>query len=209
MREEGRRRAHPGLIVLMDAPRGPPWSQRPAEPCSPNAAGSCANSVAANTRSRTPAAGRYDTDYTRRDRANAHEEFTPTYFKNMTVSGAGYIAEGGAMDDVGSHRHGPFGEHTHGDPSFTDGKVGLLRGRGCHIDRFHGLAYDAGGGLLPRLIVGNMLQIARRECLLEPPSPEQGDSAVVGAYDDFGADPHPAGKSADSQLDSAATLGAR
>jgi hypothetical protein len=48
VREEGRRRAHPGLIVLMDAARGPPWSSRPAEPCSRNAAGSCADSVAAN-----------------------------------------------------------------------------------------------------------------------------------------------------------------
>jgi hypothetical protein len=102
----------------------------------------------------------------------------PTYFQNMTLSGAG-IAKGTAMDGVGSHQHGNWGEHTHGDPSFSDSEVIALESRGCHVDRFHGLVYSAQGGLLPPLLVGNMLQAARREDALEPRSPEAGDGAVA------------------------------
>ncbi len=103
----------------------------------------------------------------------------PRYFQNMTVSGAGDIAKGSVMDGVGSHQHGNWGEHTHGDPSFTDAEVAFMESKGNHVDRYHGLVYSSTGGLWTPLHVAAMLQEARREGQLKPRPPEPGDSAVT------------------------------
>jgi hypothetical protein len=50
LRQEGRRRAHPGLTAVAPTARAPPSSKGGAEPWAPSAADSCADSVAGNRR---------------------------------------------------------------------------------------------------------------------------------------------------------------
>jgi hypothetical protein len=83
-----------------------------------------------------------------------------------------------AGDGVGTHRHGPFAEHQHGDPKFTDAEVAFMESKGNHVDRYHGLVYSATGGLWTPLHVAAMLREARRQGALRPQSSEPGNSAV-------------------------------
>ncbi len=83
-----------------------------------------------------------------------------------------------AGDGIGTHHHGNWDEHQHGQPKFTDEEVQYMEGRGNHVDRYHGLVYSATGGLWTPLHVAAMLQAARRESQLKPPPPEPGDTAV-------------------------------
>ena len=85
-----------------------------------------------------------------------------------------------AGDGVGTHRHGPFGEHQHGEPKYTDAEVQYMERKGNHVDRYHGLVYSATGGLWTPLHVANLLREARSEGQLKPLASEDGTSVSKG-----------------------------
>lgn len=100
---------------------------------------------------------------------------------NMSVNGEPSPAEvsKSATDGVGSHSHGQFGPHSHGEPSFTDDEVAYMESKGNHVDRFHGLVYGPNGGLWTPLHVAAMLREAHREAKVKPETSEPGEGTVA------------------------------
>ncbi len=85
------------------------------------------------------------------------------------------IAKGIPHTGDGTHEHGDFGPHQHGEPSFADAEVAYLEGHGYHVDRDHGQVYAFNGRHVPPLVVSQVLAGGRSHGVLK------GGSAIAEA----------------------------